>query len=184
MTGFKNMKKIVAVLVLALVAMTAVFAAKDAAVASAGADTVKVTLNIEGYTKFAFTAEELITTDISGATLAGDEDMSTHQGSDNAYGFWASVVSTNKGGASVKITIPSALETKSGNDIVGSIPLKYTFDGSEKTSEIIVGVDGAKDSRATIYSKQIKVYIPDNVVLSEQVSGDYSADIVMAVTAL
>ena len=87
MKGFKNMKKIVAVLVLALVAMTAVFAAKDAAVASAGADTVKVTLNIAGYTKFAFTAEELKTTDINSASLAENKGMSKHKGEGNAYSF-------------------------------------------------------------------------------------------------
>lgn len=50
MTGFKNMKKIVAVLVLALVAMTAVFAAVNE-----NADQLTISLNVDAVTTVGFT---------------------------------------------------------------------------------------------------------------------------------
>ena len=172
MTGFKNMKKIVAVLVLALVAMTAVFAAP----AKQGAD-VKVKLTIEGTTEFGFTKDVVSATKGFADNLADQEyDMADYK-TQNLV-FYASVISTHQKGVTVTVKMPKVLTSGSG----ATIGINYV-DLPENTPE----VDGKLERKFNYNASNSKRYASEKIELgledySNSVSGTYTGTFTMVVT--
>ena len=121
MKGFKNMKKIVAVLVLALVAMTAVFAATAPEKVANGNDEIRVYLNIAGKTEFAFTTDSIVSSgSFDGLLAANQYDMAEQE--NESLKFYASVISTNQAGVDLKIHMPKNLVSGTG----ATIAIQYT----------------------------------------------------------
>lgn len=175
MKGFKNMKKIVAVLVLALVAMTAVFA-KDATSTKSNDDLV-IKLDVAGYTKFGFTAEDYSLKNDVDVTLAADIDnMRQHVGSEKAVTIYATVISTNKTGVDVEIELPEAM-LNSDKNVKDKIAITYVGDWSAENAKkyTLAATTGVLRN-----SKQITFYIEDP---TNKVAGSYQATLKMHVTA-
>ena len=189
MKGFKNMKKIVAVLVLALVAMTAVFAADSHKIDTNPAK-VNVTLNVSGYTLFGFTEAELAEDASEISAISSDIDMAEHVGSRKVRTVYASVISTSGSGARVKITLPKFMTGKNMKDAVinDEIPLGYVHSDitpvdSDTNTTISYDVPGATQG-AVRHSQEIGIYIDaTQAYLDSIVSGSYSATLQMTVTA-
>ena len=183
------MKKIVAVLVLALVAMTAVFAADSHKIDKNPAK-VNVTLNVSGYTLFGFT-EAALTVDASTiSAISSDIDMAEHVGRGKVRTVYASVISTSGSGASVTITLPKYMTGKNndGGVINDTIPLGYVHSDttpvdSDANTTISYDVPGATQG-AVRHSQEIGIYINQTEdYLKSIVSGSYSATLQMTVTA-
>lgn len=184
------MKKIVAVLVLALVAMTAVFAADSHKIDTNPAK-VNVTLNVSGYTLFGFT-EAALTEDASAiSAISSDIDMAEHVGSGKVRTVYASVISTSGRGASVTISLPKYMTGKNKDGVVinDKIPLGYVHSDSvnagsdSDTTTISYNVSGATQG-AVRHSQEIGIYInEEQAYLDSIVSGSYSATLQMTVTA-
>ena len=178
MKGFKNMKKIVAVLVLALVAMTAVFAID--ATSTKSNDDLIIKLNVGGYTRFGFTEEDYTTEEknsVYDVTLHGDiEDMNTHVGSQKAVTIYATVISTNKTGVNVEIELPKEM-SNTDTKVTDTISITYEGDWSveNKNEYNLAATSGVlRDSRP------ITFYIEDP---ANKVAGSYQATLKMYVTA-
>lgn len=172
------MKKIVAVLVLALVAMTAVFAIE--ATKTKSNDDLLIKLNVGGYTRFGFTEDDYNTeakNSVYDVTLHGNiEDMSTHVGLGNAVTIYATVISTNKTGVDVEIELPKEMSNTDTN-VTDTISITYEGDWSvENTNKYnLVATSGVlRDSRP------ITFYIEDP---TNKVAGSYQATLKMHVTA-
>ena len=170
MKGFKNMKKIVAVLVLALVAMTAVFAATTAETRDGD---LKVTLSVAGYTRFGFTDGAVANTDTQ-ITPAADKSVANKTDANNTIEFYASVITTNQDGATVTLTLPTKLVNTDDKGITDTIEIKYV-----EKPEAEYSIEGAK----TIVrdSRKIKLYVEN---YDNKTSGNYEAIFKMTVEAL
>ena len=170
MKGFKNMKKIVAVLVLALVAMTAVFAATTAETRDGD---LKVTLSVAGYTRFGFTDGAVANTDTQ-ITPAADKSVANRTDANNTIEFYASVITTNQDGATVTLTLPTKLVNTDDKGITDTIEIKYV-----EKPEAEYSIEGAK----TIVrdSRKIKLYVEN---YDNKTSGNYEAIFKMTVEAL
>ena len=173
MKGFKNMKKIVAVLVLALVAMTAVFAAP----AKQGAD-VKVKLTIEGTTEFGFTKDEVSATKGFADNLADQEyDMADYK-TQNLV-FYASVISTNQKGVEVKVEMPKVITNKEAGATIGIKYVGLPEDTPNDDEKYIRTINhGARNSKLYA-SEKIELGLED---YSNNVSGTYTGTFKMVVT--
>ena len=171
MKGFKNMKKIVAVLVLALVAMTAVFAATPTP--ATGDGDLKVTLSVAGYTRFGFTDGAVANTDTQ-ITPAADKSVANKTDANNTIEFYASVITTNQDGATVTLTLPTKLVNTDDKGITDTIEIKYV-----EKPEAEYSIEGAK----TIVrdSRKIKLYVEN---YDNKTSGNYEAIFKMTVEAL
>ena len=170
MKGFNNMKKIVAVLVLALVAMTAVFAATTAETRDGD---LKVTLSVAGYTRFGFTDGAVANTDTQ-ITPAADKSVANKTDANNTIEFYASVITTNQDGATVTLTLPTKLVNTDDKGITDTIEIKYV-----EKPEAEYSIEGAK----TIVrdSRKIKLYVEN---YDNKTSGNYEAIFKMTVEAL
>ena len=159
------MKKIVAVLVLALVAMTAVFAAEDSLV-------IKLTTTAK--TSAGFTAQSVVNdTATSIANTVADKTVRTGE----ELAFFASFISTHNGDVKFKVTIPSEMTSSASNS---KIKLSYK-ESTAKTDGTSIVVEETVSKTGTIirYSKPITVTIGDD---SEAVAGDYTATFQLEVT--
>ena len=170
MKGFNNMKRIVAVLVLALVAMTAVFAATTAETRDGD---LKVTLSVAGYTRFGFTDGAVANTDTQ-ITPAADKSVANKTDANNTIEFYASVITTNQDGATVTLTLPTKLVNTDDKGITDTIEIKYV-----EKPEAEYSIEGAK----TIVrdSRKIKLYVEN---YDNKTSGNYEAIFKMTVEAL
>ena len=170
--GFKNMKKIAAVLVLALVAMTAVFAEP----VKQGSD-VKVKLTITGTTEFGFTKEKVSSTKGFVGNLAEEEyNMANYK--NNNLVFYASVISTNQKGVSVTVKMPKVITSETG----ATIAINYV-DLPADVSE----VDGKYNKVFNYGANNEKLYASEKIELgladySNNVSGTYTGTFTMVVT--
>lgn len=175
MKGFKNMKKIVAVLVLALVAMTAVFAETPTPTPTpaTGDGDLKVTLSVAGYTRFGFTDEPVAKTDTQ-ITPATDKSVANKTDASKTIKFYASVISTNQGGATVTLTLPSELENTDSESITDTIKITYVNKPSNATYEVNGGATIVRDSQL------IELFVEN---YDNKTSGNYEAIFKMAVTA-
>lgn len=164
------MKKIVAVLVLALVAMTAVFAATTAETRDGD---LKVTLSVAGYTRFGFTDGAVANTDTQ-ITPAADKSVANKTDANNTIEFYASVITTNQDGATVTLTLPTKLVNTDDKGITDTIEIKYV-----EKPEAEYSIEGAK----TIVrdSRKIKLYVEN---YDNKTSGNYEAIFKMTVEAL
>lgn len=164
------MKKIVAVLVLALVAMTAVFAATTAETRDGD---LKVTLSVAGYTRFGFTDGAVANTDTQ-ITPAADKSVANRTDANNTIEFYASVITTNQDGATVTLTLPTKLVNTDDKGITDTIEIKYV-----EKPEAEYSIEGAK----TIVrdSRKIKLYVEN---YDNKTSGNYEAIFKMTVEAL
>lgn len=164
------MKKIAAVLVLALVAMTAVFAATAATTKDGD---LKVTLAIDGYTRFGFTDTTVVGTELTEITAAADKSVKDKTSASETISFYASVITTNQDGATVALTLPTELTNTDNKGITDTIAITYV-NSPEAEYTINGGATIVRDSQL------IKLYVED---YSNKVSGNYAATFVMAVTA-
>lgn len=171
MTGFKNMKKIVAVLVLALVAMTAVFAATPTP--ATGDGDLKVTLSVAGYTRFGFTDDTVVGKSFTEITSATEKSVANKTDANNTIKFYASVISTNQNGATVTLTLPEELVNTDDKGITDTIAIEYVKKPSE-TYTVNGGVTIVRDSQL------IELYVEN---YDNKTSGNYEAIFKMAVTA-
>ena len=164
------MKKIAAVLVLALVAMTAVFAATTAETRDGD---LKVTLSVAGYTRFGFTDGAVANTDTQ-ITPAADKSVANKTDANNTIEFYASVITTNQDGATVTLTLPTKLVNTDDKGITDTIEIKYV-----EKPEAEYSIEGAK----TIVrdSRKIKLYVEN---YDNKTSGNYEAIFKMTVEAL
>ena len=164
------MKRIVAVLVLALVAMTAVFAATTAETRDGD---LKVTLSVAGYTRFGFTDGAVANTDTQ-ITPAADKSVANKTDANNTIEFYASVITTNQDGATVTLTLPTKLVNTDDKGITDTIEIKYV-----EKPEAEYSIEGAK----TIVrdSRKIKLYVEN---YDNKTSGNYEAIFKMTVEAL
>ena len=161
MKGFKNMKKIVAVLVLALVAMTAVFAGQ------LGTDNLTVTLAFDGETTFGFSSNQLTETDLDLAPVG--EDGVLNVTFDTDYTVYASFVSSEYSQISFSVTVPSVLTDATINKTVA---VEYT--------ETEYGyAEQAKADSKRFYSLPITFRVP----YDDYVAGTYTGNMVMTVSA-
>lgn len=173
MKGFKNMKKIVAVLVLALVAMTAVFAATPTT--ATGDGDLKVTLSVAGYTRFGFTDDTVVGKSFTEITSATDKSVANKTDANNTIKFYASVISTNQGGAEVTLTLPEELVNTDGKGITDTIAIEYVKKPSNATYKVNGGTTIVRDSQ------EIELYVEN---YDNKTSGNYEATFVMTVKAL
>lgn len=171
MKGFKNMKKIVAVLVLALVAMTAVFAATTAETRDGD---LKVTLSVAGYTRFGFTDDTVVGKSFTEITSATDKSVANKTDANNTIKFYASVISTNQGGATVTLTLPDKLKNINEN-VTDTIAIEYVNKPSNATYTVNGGATIVRDS-------QLIEFFVENY--DNKTSGNYEATFVMTVKAL
>ena len=121
MKGFKNMKKIVAVLVLALVSMSAVFAA-----VIANADQLTISLKVDAVTTVGFTKVAL---DASAASLDALTSDTVEAGKN--YTVYASYITTSKTPVTVKVTVDDNLvhESVGTEKIAITKPATLVFNG-------------------------------------------------------
>ena len=154
MTGFKNMKKIVAVLVLALVAMTAVFAAVNE-----NADQLTISLNVDAVTTVGFTKVAL---DASAASLDALTSDTVEAGKN--YTVYASYITTSKTPVTVTVTVEDNLvhETVKTEKIAITKPATMTFNetgditGKRANSfEIVLGIGSDVNKLAGTYSANV-----------------------------
>ena len=160
MKGFKNMKKIVAVLVLALVAMTAVFAA-----VLANADQLTISLNVDAVTTVGFTKDALAASAESLVALTSD---TVKAGKD--YTVYASYITTSKTPVTVTVTVDDKLVHES----VGTETIDIT-----KPSTLVFNETGdIKGKRANSFAIVLGIGSDAN-----KLAGTYSANVSFEVTA-
>ena len=161
------MKKIVAVLVLALVAMTAVFAAER--------DSLVISLTTTAKTSVGFTEA---TVEGTSATSIVDTVADKTVNTGEKLAFFASFISTHNGDVKFKVTIPSEMTSSDSNS---KIKLSYDEDytANDDGTPIVVEETVSKTGTIIRYSKPITVTIGDD---SEAVAGDYTATFQLEVT--
>ena len=167
------MKKIVAVLVLALVAMTAVFAAPE----KKGND-VKVKLTIEGTTEFGFTKNAVSATQGFDDNNLADQEYDMADYKTQNLVFYASVISTNRQGVSVTVKMPTVIKNESN----ATIGIEYV----DLPSNTPV-VDGNYEIKINHGASNSKLYASEKIELgladySNSVSGTYTGTFQMVVT--
>lgn len=154
MKGFKNMKKIVAVLVLALVAMSAVFAT-----VLANADQLTISLSVDAVTTVGFTEEPL---DDSAESLVALTRDSVEAGKD--YTVYASYITTSKTPVKVTVTVGDKLVHESVGtetiDITKPTTLVFNETGDitgkrAKSFAIVLGIGSAEGKLAGTYSANV-----------------------------
>lgn len=161
------MKKIVAVLVLALVAMTAVFAAEDSLVIKL-ITTAKTSVGFTEKTVEGTKATSIVDT-------VADKTVTTGQN----LAFFASFISTHNGDVSFKVTIPSVMTSTTSDS---KIKLSYAeYSANDDGTSIVVDETVNKTGTIIRYSKPITVTIGDD---SEAVAGDYTATFKLEVTPI
>ncbi len=106
------MKKIAAVLVLALVAMTAVFAITNKSA------NLSVKLNVESATTVAFTNKELTSNVISADDMFENNEFVVEANKTYTDKIWASYVSTCKSPITIKVEVAQAL--KNADDTIST----------------------------------------------------------------
>lgn len=176
------MKKFLSVLAIALIAMTSVFAAAAVSADPVSGDNTKdalnLSLNIDGYTVFGFTDKEVTVTD-SSITPMGDVDV---EESGRNIPVYASVITTHNNSVSITLDLPKAMKANGVND---TIALTYTGTKGDFTT-----TDNGDNYKFTdtisagttkqAYSKAFTIKVED---YSQKVAGDYTAQLVMTVTA-
>lgn len=159
MKGFKNMKKIVAVLVLALVAMTAVFAEAE----QLGSHTLNVKLAFTASTTTGFTSTALTKPNDTITGLTGDYKVNFG----GSYTIYASYISDDSRAITVSVAIPENLTY--GEYKIPVVADKYTITETETS------VKGKR-----VKSVPVTFSIGDN---TGYVAGTYTADMTMIVSA-
>ncbi|MDD7272277.1 MAG: hypothetical protein PUH25_10425 [Spirochaetales bacterium] len=174
------MKKFLTVLAIALIAMTAVFAVAAESANSVNGDKSKdalnLSLNIGGYTKFGFTDYEVKVANDS-ITPMGDVDVEV---SGRNISVYASVITTHNDSVSITLELPKAMKANGVND---TISLTYTGKNFSTTEDgdnykFTDTISAGRTKQA--YSKGFTIEVED---YSQKVAGDYTAQLVMTVTA-
>lgn len=180
------MKKFLTVLAIALIAMTSVFAVDAVPAVSADPvagdntkDALNLSLKIDGYTVFGFT-ESKVTTSQDSITPMGDVNVKE---SGRNISVHASVITTHNNLVSITLDLPKAMKANGVKDTI-----KLTYTGTEegdftttdngdnyKFTDTILG-----GTTKQAYSKAFTIEVED---YSQKVAGDYSAQLVMTVTA-
>ena len=175
------MKKFLTVLAIALIAMTSVFAAAAVSADPVGGedntkDALNLSLNIGGYTRFGFTSSEVSTSD---NTITPMEDVNVANETDNVIDVWASVLTTHNNSVSITLDLPRVMKANGVND---TIKLTYKgFTTTEKDADTYSFTDTISAGKTKqAYSKAFQIEVED---YSNKVAGDYSAQLVMTVTA-
>ena len=158
--------------ILLIIALLPVSFAKDM-----GSDTLTLNLHTEGYTRFAFTDEDI--TKSTGYELIRKADKEVT--SDEELSFYVSVLSTKKDNLSIGLIFPDCM---SCNDetITDTIPLTYTkmpgtavTEGYENQRSLLLN---AGDT-ITRYSGEVNLKVGDATNVAQ---GEYSATLVIMVT--
>ena len=155
------MKKFLAVLVIALIAMTSVFAAEY------NGDNLKLKLNIAADTKVGFTTEEVTNTatDLATKAFANNElDVAT------STTVWASCITKSSTPVTIDVTVT---DLKSGDNTIG-----VTFTNGSKALSVPEGNNFAKVKRAI--SVDASIVVAD---YSNSVAGVYTGTMTLKVTA-
>lgn len=175
------MKKFLTVLAIALIAMTSVFAvaavSPDPVSGDSTNDTLNLSLNIGGYTKFGFTDYE-VTVENDSITLMGDVNVKNV--SNRKIPVYASVITTHNDSVSITLELPKAMKA---NDVNDTISLTYTGENFSTTEDgdnykFTDTISAGRTKQA--YSKGFTIEVED---YSQKVAGDYTAQLVMTVTA-
>lgn len=157
------MKKIVAVLVLALVAMTAVFAAVELTNSNTN---LKVSLTVDQNTQVAFTNSNIGST---ATELQAITDETVRVG-DNE--FFASFISTEKSKIKITVSVPAFMDHETS-----TVTDKIQLNNGEAVTKTFTEANNPTTKRSGSYSFTVKV--GDT---SGKMSGKYSANITMTVT--
>lgn len=154
------MKKFLATLIIAFLAVTSAFSA------NLQTDTLVLTCKLDGYTRVGFTETPVSSTALD-IIQAKDRDVEGN----TSFTLYASVISTNTDKLQMKVTLPPKM-TALGT--IDTIPLTYTgIEGNEKLVTLEKGTSIRRHSEA------IEVNVGDS---SNVMQGDYSATLVLEVT--
>lgn len=174
------MKKFLTVLAIALIAMTSVFAAVAAQSADPvdgdySKDALNLSLNIGGYTVFGFTSEQ-VTVDNDSITPMGDVDVKNV--SNREIPVYASVITTHNNSVTITLDLPKAMKANGVNDTITLTYKDITTTDNGDNYSFTNTISAGKTKQA--YSKAFKIEVED---YTHKVAGDYSAQLVMTVTA-
>lgn len=161
------MKKFLTVLVIALIAMTSVFAA------TVEGGNLELSLTVAGDKSFGFTENDISTTEVYELTTI---DKRTFE--NNSVEFWASAISRVKEAFSVQITLPESLTSEASSDTIG---LTYTVGGTDKTGTATVQFDAA-DKTVSRQSVPVVVKYSANDY-AKAVAATYTATMTMTISA-
>lgn len=142
-----------------------------------GSDTLTLNLHTEGYTKFAFTDDDITVSSSYELIRKADKEVI----SDEELSFYVSVLSTKKDNLNIGLVFPDCM---SCNDetITDTIPLTYTkmpgtavTEGYENQRSLLLN---AGDT-ITRYSGEVNLKVGDATNVAQ---GEYSATLVIMVT--
>ena len=142
-----------------------------------GSDTLTLNLHTEGYTKFAFTDDDITVSSSYKLIKKADKEVI----SDEELSFYVSVLSTKKDNLNIGLVFPDCM---SCNDetITDTIPLTYTkmpgtavTEGYENQRSLLLN---AGDT-ITRYSGEVNLKVGDATNVAQ---GEYSATLVIMVT--
>lgn len=165
------MKKFFTYILLMIVLLPIAFA-KDM-----GSDTLTLNLHTEGYTKFAFTDDDITVSSSYELQRKADKEVI----SEEELSFYVSVLSTKKDNLNIGLVFPDCM---SCNDetITDTIPLTYTkmpgtavTEGYENQRSLLLN---AGDT-ITRYSGEVNLKVGDATNVAQ---GEYSATLVIMVT--
>ena len=154
------MKKFLATLIIAFLAVTSAFSA------NLQTDTLVLTCKLDGYTRVGFTETPVSSTALD-IIQAEDRDVEGN----TSFTLYASVISTNTDKLQMKVTLPTEMTAIS---TVDTIPLTYT--GITNNEKVVTLEKGTSIRR---HSEAIEVNVGD---ASNVMQGDYSATLVLEVT--
>ena len=165
------MKKIIAFILMMIVLLPVAFA-KDM-----GSDTLTLNLHTEGYTKFAFTDDDITVSSSYELIRKADKEVI----SDEELSFYVSVLSTKKDNLNIGLVFPDCMSCKD-ETITDTIPLTYTkmpgtavTEGYENQRSLLLN---AGDT-ITRYSGEVNLKVGDATNVAQ---GEYSATLVIMVT--
>lgn len=142
-----------------------------------GSDTLTLNLHTEGYTKFAFTDDDITVSSSYELQRKADKEVI----SEEELSFYVSVLSTKKDNLNIGLVFPDCM---SCNDetITDTIPLTYTkmpgtavTEGYENQRSLLLN---ARDT-ITRYSGEVNLKVGDATNVAQ---GEYSATLVIIVT--